>query len=177
MTSGAEVTIVTRNVGPSTSVPGSRRAASSRHKTHGATTNHLCRNGSVFECHCRQLYLIKRRDIQTILSFSGDQSRCVTSQTSVRPYGKSVNILTGNGISSNISTIKKSLLHTNWRQWKRNRIYSYCSFYTTGWRHTLFQPLGSTCSECLVSWSMDRKKANNNLGSKKFGIYYVGFFI
>jgi hypothetical protein len=44
--------------------------------------------------------------MQTLLSFSGDQSRCVTSQTSVRPYGKGVNILTESGISSNISTIK-----------------------------------------------------------------------
>ena len=110
---GVEVTIVTRNVGPSTAVPASRRAASSRHEIHGATTNHLCRNGSVFECHCRQFHLIERRDMQKLVAFSGDQSGCVTSQTSVRPYGKSVNIVTENGISSNISTIKKSLLHTN----------------------------------------------------------------
>jgi hypothetical protein len=45
----------------------------------------------------------KRRDTKTLSSFSGDQSSCVTSQTSVRPYGKAVNILAENGIRVEIS--------------------------------------------------------------------------
>ena len=55
----------------------------------------------------------ERRDMQTLLSFSGNQSRSVTPQTAVRPYGKTDNIVTEDGISSNTNAIKKSLLHTN----------------------------------------------------------------